>query len=105
MRDAIQSIVTNLGAQIRTSTPVEQIVLEQPSAAAAAEGARPRAVGVRLASGEVMTADVIVANPDLPQVFHHMLEGALPPAPASAPRLGAPPPGWRTFLPTGGFLT
>lgn len=81
VRDAIENIVTNFGVQIRKETAVEQILLEQPEAAASSGGgaaARPRAVGVRLASGEVVNADVVVANPDLPQVYNYMLEGALP---------------------------
>lgn len=77
IRDAIESIVKNHGVQIRTRTTVDQIILEQPQAGESADGkpARPRAVGVRLANGETVMADVVVANADLPQVFNYMLEG------------------------------
>lgn len=68
---------------IRTSAGVDQIVLEQGQG----EGARPRAVGVKLTSGETMTADVIIANPDLPQVFNYMLEGGGEPIKKEAKRL------------------
>jgi phytoene desaturase len=57
------------GAEIRYGCTVERI-----------EHRRPGAVtGVRLAGGEVIPADAIVANPDLAAVYRHLLPGITAP--------------------------
>jgi len=67
VRDAFLSIITKLGVEVRMETAVEKILVET-------EGEAKRATGVRLAGGETLYADVVVANPDLPFVYESMLE-------------------------------
>ena len=55
------------GTAFRYGESVERIVL--------AEGSRGRVRGVRLASGEVIEADAVVCNPDLPAAYRTLLPG------------------------------
>lgn len=55
------------GAEIRYESPATDI--------ARRDGRRGRVSGVRLASGEMVRADVVVANPDLPVVYRELLKG------------------------------
>jgi phytoene dehydrogenase-like protein len=59
---ALVSAASAAGAQVRLSSPVASIVLEGD-----------RAVGVRLASGEQVPADVVVSNADPKQTFLELL--------------------------------
>jgi phytoene desaturase len=65
---------TKAGATFRYSSSVESIT-RAPSGAVS---------GVRLTSGEVIAADVVVANPDLPIVYRELLDSV--PAPRVARR-------------------
>jgi phytoene desaturase len=73
--DAVLARAVERGARVRTQAEVTAILLD------AAEG---RAVGVRLASGEELAADVVVANADAAHVY-----GDLLPRPAAARPLAA----------------
>jgi phytoene desaturase len=53
------------GVEFRYGTPVEQIVTEQ--------GSGGRVKGVRLAGGELIVADVVVCNADLPDAYQSLL--------------------------------
>ena len=68
----IHQVVTGLtealkgrGVEFRFSTPVNEIVRDS----------RGRVSGVRIESAGVITADVVVANPDLPAVYSELLDG------------------------------
>jgi len=63
LTSAIAEAARGFGAEIRTSAPVEKVIVR--------EG---RASGVRLASGEELTAAVIVSNADPRTTFLHLLE-------------------------------
>jgi phytoene dehydrogenase-like protein len=60
---AIAEAARGFGAEIRTGAPVEKVIVRQG-----------RASGVRLASGEELTAAVIVSNADPRTTFLHLLE-------------------------------
>lgn len=70
--EALARAVTSAGAEIRYGTEVETVVRD-------AEG---RARGVRLADGEVVAADAVVLNPDLPVAYADMLRPVPAPRPA-----------------------
>lgn len=55
-------IAAETGVQIRTEAAVEEILIENG-----------RAVGVRLASGEQLRADIIVSNADLPYTYRSLI--------------------------------
>jgi phytoene desaturase len=55
-------IAAETGVQIRTEAAVEEILIENG-----------RAVGVRLASGEELRADIIVSNADLPYTYRSLI--------------------------------
>jgi phytoene desaturase len=68
-RGGIYSIVEDLvriaeqkGAEIRTNSSVAEILIENK-----------RAGGVRLESGEVLEADMIISNADLPYTYRHLV--------------------------------
>ncbi len=73
--DAVHARALDRGAKVRTAADVTGILLD---------GAGRRAVGVRLASGEELPADVVVANADAAHVY-----GDLLPRPAAAGPLRA----------------
>ncbi len=66
--DALALAAEKAGAELRFDCPVQQIT-RQPSGAVR---------GVRLATGEHVDADVVVANPDLPAVYRDLLELPVP---------------------------
>ncbi|NLX09675.1 MAG: phytoene desaturase [Chloroflexi bacterium] len=59
------ALAEQLGAQICLGTPVQEIVIEAG-----------RAVGVRLESGEVVRADMVVSNADLPYTYKKLVPAA-----------------------------
>jgi phytoene desaturase len=64
--DALATVLGELGGDLRLSTPAQQVLYE-----------RGRATGVRLASGEELTADAVIVNADYPQAVESLLaEGA-----------------------------
>lgn len=72
VRDGLLKLVEEAGVEVRLNTAVEKIEVEET---AGADGVtQRRATGVRLASGETLAADVVVANPDIPVVFDDMLD-------------------------------
>jgi phytoene desaturase len=73
---ALAAAAAKAGAQFRYGAPVERILL--------AEGATGRVRGVRLAGGEVVRADAVVCNPDLPVAYRTLVPGL--PAPRVARR-------------------
>ena len=64
---ALAAAAEKAGATLRYGTAVERIVLEH--------GTHGRVLGVRLASGELVRADAVVANPDVPAVYRTLLPG------------------------------
>jgi phytoene desaturase len=69
--DILYDMALERGVEVRLESPVAEI-----------EIASERAVGVRLADGSRVAADVVIANADLPYVYHELL-----PDPAAAQRL------------------
>ncbi|MGV3758770.1 MAG: phytoene desaturase family protein [Actinomycetota bacterium] len=68
---ALATAAERAGATFRYETRVDRILLEQ--------GTSGRVRGVRLADGEVVEADAVVANPDLPVAYRDLLPGLAPP--------------------------
>ena len=64
---ALAAAAEKAGASFRYETRVERILL--------AHGTTGPVVGVRLAGGEVVRADAVVANPDLPVAYRTLLPG------------------------------
>ena len=77
VRGSLQALCDEEGVEIRTGTSVESIVTEplggSPSAIAGSKATQV-VKGVKLASGEIIEADVVVANPDLPCVWDQMID-------------------------------
>lgn len=65
----LASAVEKAGVKIRYEAPVERITRSESGAVS----------GVRLAGGEILTAGVVVANPDLPVAYRELLDDAEPP--------------------------
>lgn len=65
--DAFGRLLGELGVKIHTSTPIAEILVT-------GEGAGRRATGVRLESGEVHTADVVVSNADVATTYMKMID-------------------------------
>ena len=81
---AIADAAAGAGATFRYGTRVERILL--------ANGSTGAVRGVRLVDGEVVPADVVVANPDLPVVYRSLAPGtAAAPVRASRARTRRPP--------------
>jgi phytoene dehydrogenase-like protein len=59
---ALETLAREEGVQISTGERVEQVMVESG-----------RAMGVRLASGETIKADVVVLNTDVPTAYQNML--------------------------------
>jgi phytoene desaturase len=68
---ALAAALTKAGGQIRYGAAVDRIVL--------AAGTSGAVRGVRLAGGELVTADAVVATPDLPAAYRLLLPGTPPP--------------------------
>ncbi|MET0727509.1 MAG: phytoene desaturase family protein [Acidimicrobiales bacterium] len=64
---ALATAAERAGATFRYGAPVERIMLRH--------GSTGPVQGVRLAGGEVVTAEVVVANPDLPVAYRTLLPG------------------------------
>ncbi len=60
---ALAALAEELGAEIRTGAEVEKILIE-----------RGRARGVRLADGEVLTADAVLANSDAVDTYRRLID-------------------------------
>ena len=65
----MQQLVERAGVTIRTETSVARIVLDPSS---------QRARGVELASGDLLEADLVVSNVDLPATYAHLLPSDAP---------------------------
>mmetsp|Transcript_23496 Transcript_23496/g.50123 ORF Transcript_23496/g.50123 Transcript_23496/m.50123 type:complete len:536 (+) Transcript_23496:368-1975(+) len=75
VRDAFQKLAEAKGAKIRTGAEVEAIVVD---GAAGQQQSCHKVSGVRLTTGEELTADLVVANADLPYVYKDLLAGQYP---------------------------
>jgi phytoene desaturase len=73
---ALATAAERAGATFRYGARVDRILLR--------EGTRGAVTGVRLADGEVVDADAVVANPDLPVAYRTLLPGT--PMPRAARR-------------------
>src|SRR5690606_21368994 len=62
----LADLVEHVGGKIRLGETVEEITVE-------AGGRRPRATGVRLASGERVEADLVVSNADAAWTYRHLV--------------------------------
>jgi len=60
--DALTTLITEIGVQLRLNTTVDEIVVQQG-----------QATGVRLASGEVLHADLVVSNADPSWLYSKMI--------------------------------
>jgi phytoene desaturase len=69
--DGLARAAAKAGVDIRYDAPVERIVL--------ASGTSGPVRGVRLAGGELLRADAVVCNPDLPAAYRTLLPGLSPP--------------------------
>ncbi len=56
------SLAQGLGVEVRTNSPVDQICVENG-----------RVTGVRIASGEVFPADLVISNADLPYTYRNLI--------------------------------
>jgi phytoene desaturase len=65
--EAMAAAAADAGVRFRYEAPVDRILL--------AEGSSGRVQGVRLAGGEVVRADAVVCNPDLPVAYRTLLPG------------------------------
>jgi phytoene desaturase len=68
---ALAAAAEKAGASFRYGAEVERVVL--------AEGTSGRVRGVRLADGEILRADAVVCNPDLPAAYRLLLPGLAAP--------------------------
>jgi phytoene desaturase len=68
---ALAQVVEGAGAILRWGTPVTDVV-RRPGRAGAV-------TGVRTGDGEVIAADAVVCNPDLPVAYRDLLPGVAPP--------------------------
>jgi len=75
IRDGFLDLVLKSGVDVRCNTAVEKLIITEQGSG---EDAVKKCTGVKLASGEVLTADVVVANPDLPYVYEELLEAQGP---------------------------
>jgi phytoene desaturase len=69
--EALATAATKAGVELRHHVEVDRIVLEH--------GSSGRVRGVRLAGGELVAADVVVCNADLPVAYRTLLSGLEPP--------------------------
>ena len=80
VRQSLQALADEEGVVTRLGAEVAQIVTtplaEGEASAIAGSKATQKVTGVRLESGEVLSADVVVANPDLPCVWDQMIDHA-----------------------------
>jgi phytoene desaturase len=69
MVKGIADLIGRLGGRFRFGETVEEIIVD-------AAGARPRATGVRLQSGEVVPADLVVSNADAAWTYRRLVRPA-----------------------------
>ena len=62
---AFGRVLEELGAKIRLSSPVAEILIE--------DGKRPRVAGVQLANGEVIGCDAVVSNADVANTYRKLV--------------------------------
>lgn len=77
VRESLNALCEKMGAKVRTDSEVAEIVTEEVPGLGEQKGGTHtgrKVTGVRLKSGEVLSADVVVANPDLPCVWDQMLD-------------------------------
>jgi phytoene desaturase (3,4-didehydrolycopene-forming) len=67
LTDALYDLAVERGADVRLGAPVAQIEIQGG-----------RAVGVRMADGDRVSADIVLANADLPYVYAKLLPDAVP---------------------------
>ncbi len=67
--ESLAKIAASLGVQFRYRSPVAKIDVDT---------VRGRATGATLVSGEVLRADTVIANADLPYVYDRLLPDAVP---------------------------
>jgi len=72
VRESLQKLADKFGAKTQLGAAVSAIVTEQVAGADGTTGQKVK--GVKLASGETLEADVVVANPDLPYVFDELFD-------------------------------
>lgn len=65
--ESLERIAAGLGVRFRYDSPVSQIITEGN-----------RATGVALQGGETLSADIVIANADLPYVYKELLPGGMP---------------------------
>ncbi len=91
LAEALQQRALDLGVRIRTSSPVSEVVVTD------VPGPRGwRAVGVRLADGTKVAADIVVANSDAAHLYHQLLPG--PPGELGRGRLARTVPSLSGFV-------
>ena len=80
VRQSLQQLADEEGVVTRLGAEVAQIVTtplaEGEASPIAGSKATQKVTGVRLENGEVLSADVVVANPDLPCVWDQMIDHA-----------------------------
>mmetsp|Transcript_32448 Transcript_32448/g.80057 ORF Transcript_32448/g.80057 Transcript_32448/m.80057 type:complete len:612 (+) Transcript_32448:58-1893(+) len=77
VRESLQRLCDEAGATTKLNAEVAAILTEPMApedSLVKGSKATQRVLGVRLASGEVMEADVVVANPDLPCVWEQLMD-------------------------------
>ncbi len=65
---ALANILTKLGGRVRTAAPVAEILIEPGTGKG-----RPATKGVRLDTGEIIEADVVVANSDVVYTYSRLI--------------------------------
>ena len=76
VRESLKALCDKTGAKVRVNSEVAEIITEEVPGLGERKGGTHtgrKVTGVRLKSGEVLGADVVVANPDLPCVWDQML--------------------------------
>ncbi|HEY8547672.1 MAG TPA: phytoene desaturase family protein, partial [Acidimicrobiales bacterium] len=83
---ALAAAVAKAGGELRYGAPVERVLLGAGDGRDDRDGdgdghgdAGGPVRGVRLVGGEVVPADAVVCNPDLPVAYRHLLPGLRPP--------------------------
>lgn len=87
VRDGLEAMAKRNGASIRLNTAVQRILLEDCEKESSSDKTIARAVGVELADGERLFADVVVANPDIPYAYDKLLQDGGEPIAKEAERI------------------
>ena len=67
--DALVKLFVDLGGELRTSSEVDQIVVEKSATG-------PKVTGVRLKGGATLPAELVVCNADAPNVYKHYIDAS-----------------------------